>query len=86
MGYLRVARADREAVFPTPPPPRILASVNVLGIGAGRNPGCLTSEKVPFKLAKNHCQGRKPPGIFYEHPWFDIQTIFCPVQTWLTRP
>jgi hypothetical protein len=33
------------------PPPRIIASVYVLGIGAGTNPGCLGSEKVPFKLA-----------------------------------
>jgi hypothetical protein len=31
-----------------------------LGIGAGRNPGCLTSEKVPFKLAESHRQGRNP--------------------------
>jgi hypothetical protein len=42
------------------PPPRIIASVYVLGIGAGRNPGCLTSEKVSFKLAESHCQGRRP--------------------------
>ena len=40
VGHLRVARADREAVFPTLPPPRIIAGVNVLGVGAGRNSGC----------------------------------------------
>jgi hypothetical protein len=42
------------------PPPRIIASVYGLGISAGRNPGCLASEEVPFKLAESHCQGRKP--------------------------
>ena len=45
---------------PSPRAPRIIASVYVLGIGAGRNPGCLASEKAPFKLAESHCQGRKP--------------------------
>jgi hypothetical protein len=55
VGHLQVKRVDREAVFPTLPPPRIIGGVNVLGVGAGSNPGCLTSEKVPFKLAKNHC-------------------------------
>jgi hypothetical protein len=30
------------------PTPRIIAGVYGLGIGAGRNPGCLASEEVPF--------------------------------------
>jgi hypothetical protein len=39
-------------------PPKCFASAYVLGIGTGRNPGCLTSKEVPFELAESHCQGR----------------------------
>jgi hypothetical protein len=43
----------------TPLPPQIIASAHVFGIGTGKIPGCLTSEEVPFGLAKSHCQGQK---------------------------
>jgi hypothetical protein len=30
-------------------PPGLIASGYVLSLGAGRNPGCLASETIPFK-------------------------------------
>jgi hypothetical protein len=58
---LGVASAERwcsATAEHTIPPHQIIASAYVLSIGAGRNPGCLTSKKVPFKLAESLCQGR----------------------------
>jgi hypothetical protein len=66
--------------------PWIIISAYVLGISAGRNPGYLTREQVPFKLTKSRCKAHiircTTVAPAFRLPLFSC-LLFPPVQRYL---